>query len=243
MNGAERVIFALDVDNAADALAWAERLRGRVGVFKVGLELFVAEGPELLREFERRGLRVFLDLKFHDIPNTVAGAVRSAARYGAFLVNVHALAGSEAMKRAAEAAREGAKTAGREPPKVIAVTVLTSHGPETLGELGISGTPAEAVLRFARLAKASGLDGVVASPEEASAIRALWPEGLVVTPGVRPLSAAADDQVRVATPGGAIRAGADYLVVGRPIRAAADPAVAADAIAREVAEALQERPR
>lgn len=237
MYGSERVIFALDVDSGAEALAWADRLSGAVGAFKVGLELFVAEGPALVEELVSRGERVFLDLKFHDIPATVAGACRAAGRLGAFLVNVHALAGTEAMARAAEAAREGAARAGRPPPRVIAVTVLTSHAAADLERIGLAGPPADAVLRLASLARDAGLDGVVASPLEAERLRNLWPEGLIVTPGVRPAGSAVGDQARVATPAGAIGAGADYLVVGRPIRDAVDPRAAALGIAREVAGA------
>lgn len=238
MNGTERIIFALDVDSRADALAWAGRLAGAVGAFKVGLELFVSAGPALVEELAAHGQRVFLDLKFHDIPATVAGACRAAGGLGAFLVNVHALAGPEALARAGDAAREGAAKAGRPAPQVIAVTVLTSHSPADLERIGLAGPPEDAVLRLAELARDAGLDGVVASPLEAARLRALWPEGLLVTPGVRPAGAEVGDQVRVATPAGALRAGADYLVVGRPIRDAADPRAAAEAIAREAAAAL-----
>lgn len=236
--GAERIIFALDVPDEAAALAWVDRLKGRVGLYKVGLELFVATGPSLVRKIVDAGAGVFLDLKFHDIPNTVAGAVGSACAHGATIINLHALAGSEAMARAAATAREAAAKAGKPAPKVIAVTVLTSHSQATLDELGLAGTPSEAVVRLATLAKNAGLDGVVCSPMEAATIRALWPEALIITPGVRPAGADLGDQARVATPGGAIKAGADYLVVGRPIAAAANPAGAAEAIAAEVAEAL-----
>lgn len=236
MTPRERLIFALDVASGAEARQWVARLSGAVGAFKVGLELFVAEGPALVRELTARGERVFLDLKFHDIPATMAGAAQMAGRVGAFLVNVHALAGPDGMARAAEAARRGAAEAGLAPPRVIAVTVLTSHRPEDLTALGLAGAPAEAVLRLAGLARAAGLDGVVASPEEATALRAAWPTGVIVTPGVRPAGAALGDQVRVATPAGARRAGADYVVVGRPIRDASDPRAAAEAIAAELAE-------
>ncbi|PLX41116.1 MAG: orotidine-5'-phosphate decarboxylase [Deltaproteobacteria bacterium] len=233
----ERIIFALDVSQRASALEWVERLSGHVGLFKVGLELFVSEGPSLVEEISSRGERVFLDLKFHDIPNTVAGAVRAAASCGPFIMNLHALAGSEAMRRAAEAAKEGAERAGVEPAKLIAVTVLTSHTADTLSELGIQGSPAGAVHRLANLAKDSGIDGVVASPMEAAMVREVWPSGLIVTPGVRPAGSSLDDQSRVATPSGAADSGADYIVVGRPIRNAEDPVAAADAIAEELREA------
>jgi orotidine-5'-phosphate decarboxylase len=231
----ERLIFALDVASGREARAWAARLEGAVGAFKVGLELFVSEGPSLVRKMVAGGHRVFLDLKFHDIPATMAGAARAAGGLGAFLVNVHALAGAAGMARAAEAAREGAVDAGLPPPAVLAVTILTSHGPGDLGAVGVAGTPSEAVARLAALARESGLDGVVASPEEAASIRAAWPRAVIVTPGVRPAGAARGDQVRVATPAGAVAAGADYLVVGRPIREAADPRAAAEEISRELA--------
>lgn len=234
MKGKDRIIFALDVDNSADALLWVDRLSGRVGVFKVGLELFVSAGPSLVEQIVGKGEKVFLDLKFHDIPATVAGAVRSASSLGAFMINVHALAGSDALKRASEAVREGAAKAGMVPPKLLAVTVLTSHSQETLVELGVKGTPAEAVERFALLAKDSGADGVVASPLEARAIRNIWLEGLIVTPGVRPAGAGANDQNRIATPAGAVKAGADYLVIGRPIRSAEEPRLAAKEFAAEI---------
>jgi orotidine-5'-phosphate decarboxylase len=234
MKGKDRIIFALDVDSPYHALQWVKKLSGSVGAFKVGLELFVAAGPELVGRMAERGEKVFLDLKFHDIPATVAGAVRTASSLGAFMINVHALAGSEALKRASEAVREGAAKAGKVPPKLLAVTVLTSHSQGTLDELGVRGTPAEAVERFALLAKDSGADGVVASPLEAGAIRNLWSGGLIVTPGVRPAGASLDDQSRIATPAGAVLAGADYLVIGRPIKSAADPRKAAEAIALEI---------
>ena len=234
MNGSERLIFALDVASRREAMGWVDRLSGAVGAFKLGLELFVSEGPALVEELVARGERVFLDLKFHDIPATVAGVCRVAGRLGAFLVNVHALAGREAMARAAEGARQGASEAGVPAPRVIGVTVLTSHSARELGELGLAGTPAEVVLRLAALARDAGLDGVVASPLEARSVRAWWPEGVIVTPGVRPSGVDLGDQVRVATPGGAVAAGADYLVVGRPIREAPDPRAAAVSMGAEM---------
>ncbi|RMG84836.1 MAG: orotidine-5'-phosphate decarboxylase, partial [Candidatus Dadabacteria bacterium] len=223
------------------ALGWAERLRGEVGGLKVGLELFVSEGPGLVRDLVGRGWPVFLDLKFHDIPATMAGAARAAGRLGVRIVNVHALAGPEGMARAAEAAREGAREEGFPPPLVLAVTVLTSHGPDDLDALGLAGPPASAVGRLAALARGAGCDGVVASAEEAPALRAAWPEAVILTPGIRPAGADRGDQTRVATPAGAVRAGADHLVVGRPIRQAPDPVAAARRIVAEVAGALGER--
>jgi len=234
----DRVLFALDVNRADEAKAWVDRLRGEVGGFKVGLELFVSAGPELVRDLARAGARIFLDLKFHDIPATMAGAARAAGRLGAFLVNVHALAGVDGMAQAAEAARAGAREAGVPEPKVIAVTVLTSHGSERLRELGIAGSPREVVLRLAALTRSAGLDGVVASPQEAAAIRSEWPDGLIVTPGIRPAGSFHGDQVRIATPAGALAAGADYLVVGRPLREAPDPVAAARALQGEIRGSL-----
>ncbi|GAB6064299.1 orotidine-5'-phosphate decarboxylase [Deferrisoma palaeochoriense] len=241
MTARDRVWFALDVAAREAALGWAERLRGEVGGLKVGLELFVSEGPGLVRDLVQGGWPVFLDLKFHDIPATMAGAARAAGRLGVRIVNVHALAGPEGMARAAEAAREGAREEGFPPPLVLAVTVLTSHGPADLEALGLAGPPAWAVGRLAELARGAGCDGVVASAEETSAIRAAWPEAVILTPGIRPAGADRGDQTRVATPAGAIRAGADHLVVGRPIRGAPDPVVAARRIVAEVAGALGER--
>ncbi|MEW6489632.1 MAG: orotidine-5'-phosphate decarboxylase [Thermodesulfobacteriota bacterium] len=234
MTARERLIFALDVATAGEAQGWVRRLDGEVGAFKVGLELFVSQGPTLVRDLVNRGSRIFLDLKLHDIPATMAGAARMAGGLGAFLVNVHALAGAEGMARAAEAARKGAQAAERPEPKVLAVTVLTSHGPADLEAVGIAGPASEAVLRLAALARSAGLDGVVASPLEASAIRKTWPEALIVTPGVRPAGFDLDDQSRMDTAAGALEAGADYLVVGRPIRMAPDPVAAARALAAEM---------
>lgn len=240
-SGSERIIFALDFPDGPTALTWVERLKGEVGAFKVGLELFVAAGPELVRDIVAGGSKVFLDLKFHDIPNTMAGAAVSASAHGAFIINVHALAGADGMRAAGKAAREGAARAGLPAPKVIAVTILTSHSQGTLTEIGLESTPSQAVERLAALAREAELDGVVCSPMEAGAIRALWPDGLIVTPGVRPAGADVGDQTRIATPSGAISNGADYLVVGRPISGAADPVAAARAIGEEVSGALSAR--
>ncbi len=234
------VWFALDVDTAGEARSWAGRLRGEVGGLKVGLELFVSEGPGLVGELAGSGWPVFLDLKLHDIPATMAGAARAAGRLGVRLLTVHALAGPEGMARAAEAARRGAREAGRDAPAVIAVTVLTSHDAAGLEALGLAGPPGEAVLRLAGLARDAGLDGVVASPREARAVRGLWPRARIVTPGVRPWGSARGDQARVATPAEAVGLGATDLVVGRPIRTAPDPVAAARAIAAEVAGAARE---
>jgi len=212
----------------------ARRLRGAAGLSKVGLQLFTAEGPRAVETLAGSGFEIFLDLKFHDIPNTVAGAVAAAAELPKVrLINVHAL-GGVAMMQAAREAVAGKKRR----PALLGVTILTSMDTAALRRVGISGPPASRVVALARLAKHAGLDGVVASAREARAIRrACGPRFLIVVPGVRPASAALNDQSRVATPGEAIRAGANYLVVGRPVTGASDPRAAALNIAREMAEA------
>ncbi len=212
----------------------ARRIRGAAGLFKVGLQLFTAEGPRAVERLAGLGFEIFLDLKFHDIPNTVAGAVAAAAELPKVrLINVHTLGGI-AMMRAAREAVAGKKRR----PALLGVTILTSMDAAALRRVGISGAPASRVVALAHLAKHAGLDGVVASAHEARAIRhACGPRFLIVVPGVRPASAALNDQSRVATPGDAIRAGANYLVVGRPVTGASDPRDAALSIAREMAEA------
>lgn len=226
------ILVALDVPSARDALALADTLRGVVGGYKVGSQLFTAEGPDIVRALTMRGDRVFLDLKFHDIPNTVAGAVASACRLGAWMVNVHA-SGGAAMMRAAKDAADQAAAAGQARPVVIAVTVLTSMDAATLGTIGISRSPLDQVVHLARMAQDAGLDGVVASPLETAAIReACGPDFQIVTPGIRGGDAgeAKNDQSRTMTPGEAVRAGASYLVIGRPITAADAPREAAQRI-------------
>ena len=228
-----RLIIALDVSSAAEAVRMAEKLRGHVGVFKVGSQLFTAEGPVVARHLAALGEKVFLDLKFHDIPNTVHAAAWEAARMGVTMLNVHASGGRKMMEAAFEGSREG--SAGRDRPLVLAVTVLTSLGADDLGAIGLDGGAERAAIRLARLAQQAGLDGVVSSPREIAAIRrTCGPNFVIVTPGIRPAAAAADDQTRIATPEEAIRAGADYLVVGRPITAAADPVAAAGAVVVEM---------
>jgi orotidine-5'-phosphate decarboxylase len=224
----------------------AERLQGHVGLYKVGSELFTAEGPVPVRYLITTGHKVFLDLKFHDIPNTVRAAAREAAELGVSLVNVHASGGRKMMEAALEGVRSAVAADQGDPsepqvpprqagPKVLAVTVLTSLEAQDLAGLGISGTPMEAVVRLARLAQSAGLDGVVASAHEIVAIRqACGPNFLIVTPGIRPAFSAINDQARIATPASAMAAGADYLVVGRPITGAPDPVAAADAIVVEM---------
>ncbi len=225
-----KIIVALDYPEAAPALGLAARLEPSLCRLKVGKELFTAAGPQLLEQLMRRGFEIFLDLKFHDIPNTVAQACKAAAALGAWMVNVHALGGRKMM----EAAREAVAQAAR-PPKLIAVTVLTSMAQEDLSELGIAGTPAELVLRLATLARDSGLDGVVCSAQEASLLRQhCGSEFCLVTPGIRPADAAADDQSRIMTPRAALKAGSSYLVIGRPITRAEDPLLALQEISQQI---------
>ena len=240
MSVREKLIVALDLPSADAAARVAERLRGHVGMFKVGSELFTAEGPVLARYLVASGERVFLDLKFHDIPNTVRAAAREAAQIGVSMFTVHACGGCAMMKAALAGAQEGsaARRDGSR-PLVLAVTVLTSLAREDLAAAGIAGNPEEAVVRLALLARQAGLDGVVASPREIAALcRALGSQFVIATPGIRPATAAANDQARIATPGKALQAGANYLVVGRPITKAPDPVAAADAIVAEMEKAL-----
>lgn len=226
MNREPRVIVALDCADAATALALARRLDPSRCRVKVGKELFTSAGPGLVEQLHAAGFEVFLDLKFHDIPNTVAGACRAAAALGCWMINVHA-SGGRAMLGAAREALAPAPAR----PLLIAVTVLTSLDRAALGEIGIDAEPALQVERLAALALECGLDGVVASPRETVRLRRRFGAGpLLVTPGIRPPGAAADDQKRTATPAEALRDGADYLVIGRPITRAADPAAALAAI-------------
>ena len=229
-----KLIVALDFDRIGAALRLARKLAPYVEMFKVGSQLFTAEGPDAVRTLARLGRGIFLDLKFHDIPNSVVGAIRAAATLpGVRLINVHASGGSEMMRAAARAVSPLKRC-----PKLLAVTILTSLDATALRRIGLAGSPNRLVLRLARLAQKAGLDGVVASPHEISALRrACGPSFLIVVPGIRtgPASSARrDDQSRVASPAAAIRAGADYLVVGRPITASPDPAAAARSIASEL---------
>lgn len=221
------IYCALDVPTRDAALALAKRLGLAVGGLKLGLEFFCGQGPEGVRALAATGLPVFLDLKLHDIPNTVASAVRALAPLGVSLVNVHAGGGPAMMRAAAEAAAE----AGEKRPKVLAVTVLTSLDAADLDAVGVPSPPRDQVLRLATLARASGLDGVVCSAKEIAAVRAACgPDFLVVVPGIRPAGSAAGDQKRMATPEQAMADGADILVIGRPITGAQDPQAAARAI-------------
>ncbi|MEO8585364.1 MAG: orotidine-5'-phosphate decarboxylase [Acidobacteriota bacterium] len=235
-----RLAVALDLPDEAQILAMARLVAPEAGLLKLGLEAFVAEGPSLVREVVATGTGVFLDLKLHDIPNTVGRAAAAAVRTGATIVNCHAAGGAEMMKAFAEEGRAAAASAGLSRPRLIAVTILTSLDAAALHAVGLTGSPREAALRLAVLAQGAGLDGVVCSAEEITAIRAACGRDfLLVVPGVRPTGAPSGDQKRVATPGDAIRAGADVLVVGRPITGAPDPAAAARAITAEIAAATE----
>ncbi|MBA2847742.1 orotidine-5'-phosphate decarboxylase [Thermosulfuriphilus ammonigenes] len=233
----ERIIFPLDVPDRTEALAWVRRLGGEVGVFKIGLELFTAEGPEIVRAVkEESGARIFLDLKFHDIPVTVERAVARALDLKVDLLTVHALAGRAALRAAALAAEGGLK--------ILVVTVLTSLTRADLMEVGLSAELVrdirELTLKMASLARISGCHGIVCSAKEVSAVKEAFPRLLTVVPGVRPAWASQDDQVRVATPAEAAVAGADYLVIGRPIRQAPDPREAVKKIVSEILKGLEE---
>jgi orotidine-5'-phosphate decarboxylase len=226
----ERVIIALDVPDMAGLITFLDRLDGRPRFYKVGLELFVAEGAAAVEAVRKRGGKLFLDLKLHDIPETVARAVASSKALGAELLTVHTAGGFEMMRRAAEVAQGT--------PGILGVTVLTSLSEDDLRADGITGTMREAVVRRAKLAEKAGARGIVCSPQEVADVRAASDSLALVVPGVRPAGAALGDQKRVATPGSAIAAGADYLVVGRPIRDAANPAEAFSAVVGEVEAAL-----
>lgn len=226
----EKIIVALDVGSADEARSLVAELSGKVGAFKIGLQLFVAEGPEFVREIAADN-RVFLDLKFHDIPNTVANAAVEAAKLGVWMMNVHAIGGCEMMSRTVEAVRSTCENSGVEPPLLIAVTVLTSSDDNVLRETGIECSVDEQVVRLAKLTKEAGFDGVVASAHEASLIRReLGDDFVIVTPGIRAKDATNDDQRRVMTFSDAISNGSTYAVIGRPITGQADRAAAVSAI-------------
>lgn len=235
MNAINRLIVALDFNSEEKAVAMAEKLKSDVKFFKIGLELFCACGPKIVERIRETGCDIFLDLKFHDIPNTVARSAAAVTRLSPFMINVHALGGYEMMKRAQEAVTDEAERSDVVKPKVLAVTILTSLDEKALKAAGIEDNMEKEVLKLARLAKEAGLDGVVASPSETKLIRKeLGADFLIVTPGVRPEWAKANDQKRIATPKSALRDGADYIVVGRPITESKDPAEAAKAILKEI---------
>lgn len=228
----ERIIFALDVSTLEEVERWVDLLKDHIGAFKVGKQLFTACGPKVLDLIQEKGGKIFLDLKFHDIPNTVAGAIREAQRPGVIMINIHALGGYDMMV----AAREAIESTPKETrPKLLAVTVLTSLNGECLHDIGIDKEPMELVLKLSSLAKRAGLDGVVASSLEAEAIRKeMGDDFLIVTPGIRPAVKETGDQKRVATPRDAIDNGADYLVIGRPIRQSPDPVATVKDITEEI---------
>jgi orotidine-5'-phosphate decarboxylase len=231
-NAKNRLAVALDYPDAYQAMKLVDSLGQTCQWFKVGMELYYAAGNDMIRQLRDRGFDVFLDLKLHDIPNTVAGAVRSATKAGASLLTIHASGGSAMMTAAADAAKAPGS------PRLLAVTVLTSMDAAQLTGTGVTASPAEQVLRLANLATQSGIDGFVCSAEEVAAVRAATgPNTLLVIPGIRPAGAAIGDQKRIATPAQAIAQGASMLVVGRPITQAADPGAAAEAILDEIAKA------
>ena len=236
MRDQDRLIVALDVPGATQARQIVQAIGDAATTYKIGKQLFTAEGPQVVRDLVASGRKVFLDLKYHDIPNTVAAAVRSAAELGVSMLTVHASGGSKMLKAAVEAASQSPTK-----PMVLAVTVLTSLSDSDLQELGIAGNVLSQVLRLGALARAAGCGGLVASAQEARELRKALGEGFaIVTPGVRPAGASAGDQVRVVTPKDAIAAGVTYLVVGRPILEAPDPAKAAQQIADEIAAACRQ---
>ncbi|WP_303720671.1 orotidine-5'-phosphate decarboxylase [Malonomonas rubra] len=238
-NAKQRLIFALDVDEFSAAEKWVSELHENVGLFKIGKQLFTKCGPQVVQMVRERGGEVFLDLKYHDIPNTVAKAAVEACKLGVRMFNVHALGGPEMMKKTVEEVDAWCAATGNQRPIMLAVTILTSSTEETLRAVGIDLPVAEMVPRLAKLAKDAGFDGVVASPQEVELIRAVCGEDFqIVTPGVRPSFAALDDQKRVTTPAAAITAGATALVIGRPISAAPNPLDAAGQILAEIDAAL-----
>ena len=234
------LIVAMDVPGRKEALKLAEELSGRVGYFKIGLQLFTACGPDIVRDITGLGGKVFLDLKLHDIPNTVAKAVVEASRLQVSLLTLHTLGGARMMQAAAAAAKEAAETLGVVPPRLLGVTILTSMDQEEADRVGLSEPIDKMVLKLARLAESSGLDGIVCSPLELDTLAANRPGDLFfVTPGIRPAGADVNDQSRITTPGQAVAKGARHLVVGRPITQADSPADAADRIVKEIAGACK----
>lgn len=233
---ARKIIIALDVNQGDKALALVKVLP-EAQIFKVGLRLFISEGPSLLEKLNKMGKSVFLDLKLHDIPNTVAGAVESAVLHGAHMITLHASGGREMMIRAVEEAVLSAKTHGKEKPLLLAVTILTSLKPDSLKKIGMNSDIVKQVLVLARLAKDAGMDGIVCSPQELEIIKKEFPENfLAVTPGIRPLWASPDDQKRIMTPSQAFNKGADYIVIGRPVIAGPDPQDSFKKILEEISD-------
>ncbi|HQU83755.1 MAG TPA: orotidine-5'-phosphate decarboxylase [Pyrinomonadaceae bacterium] len=237
-NAKEKIIVPLDVENAVEARRIIEEIGNEVGAFKIGLQLFTSAGASFVREMVESGIKIFLDVKFHDIPNTVAKASIEVARLGVWMFNLHAVGGSEMMRRTVEEVSEFCEREKIEKPKIIAVTVLTSSNQETLNETGIAGNVNEQVLNLAKLTAKCGLDGVVASPLETELIRKNVEnlDFLIVTPGIRPSFATNDDQKRVMTPKEAVLSGSDYLVIGRPITGAEDKIAAVKRILAEIEE-------
>jgi orotidine-5'-phosphate decarboxylase len=237
----ERLVLALDVDDGETALGLVERLKEYVGIFKVGMQLFTREGPEIIRRIRERGSKVFYDAKYHDISTTVSRAGRMAVGLGVHIYNVHTLGGYEMMSETVQATHREAEKLRREKPLILGVTVLTHMNQEILKEVGIERGLEEEVIHLAKLAQRAGLEGVVSSPREIRAIReACGDDFLILTPGIRPLWAEENDQRRRMTPGEAIKSGADFLVVGRPVLQARDPVEAAQRILKEMEEAIVE---
>jgi orotidine-5'-phosphate decarboxylase len=235
MAQSDRIIFALDVGDFDSARSWVNRLKGRVGWFKIGLELFTATGPDIVKVVKDSGIKCFLDLKFHDIPNTVAGAVRSAVRTGADMMTVHLSGGRAMLLAAQDAAGDESSRIGNKKPNIVGVSVLTSLGIDDMTDIGVERNPADQVIHLARLASSCRLDGMVCSADDLSHIRKQVPEELMlVTPGIRPGGSQTGDQKRIATPAAALKAGADLLVIGRPISEADDPIKAVQQIIEEM---------
>jgi len=236
LSAKERLVLALDVDDFSSAKGLVDKLKDYVGVFKVGSQLFTSEGADIVSMIRRSGSKVFLDLKFHDIPNTVKGASESATKLGVYMFNIHTSGGYEMMKAAADAARETSIKLGIKKPLVLGVTILTSIDQQVLEkEIGVNKTVKEHVVHLAKLAKSAGLDGVVASPQEIKEIRAgCGDDFIILTPGIRPAGEELNDQKRIMTPKQALEQGADFIVIGRPIRNAEDPVKAAKNILNEM---------
>ncbi len=235
MTARDRLILALDLPSWKAAEGIVKQLAGRIHLFKVGLQLFTAEGPQVITRIHENGGRVFLDLKLHDIPQTVTAAASKAVEWGVFMLDLHVAGGAQMMRGALDAVAEKAEAIGIERPRILGVTVLTSLAEVDLQTIGIGRRVEEQVLALASLAQEAGLDGVVASPNEAGAIRRrIGPDFLLVTPGIRPTGARKDDQQRIATARSALEAGADYIVVGRPILKAADPVEAVEMLVAEI---------